>query len=153
MHALELKVPPVAQVIIVASVMWAISLALPIADFHVPARIWLSVIFCSLGVAAPLMGVIAFRKAKTTVDPRVPHETTKLVVHGVYKISRNPMYLGFLLVLGGWAIFLANSIAILLIPIFVIYMNRFQIAPEERYMLEKFGTEFQAYASHVRRWI
>lgn len=133
--------------------MWVISQALPVAAFHVSARIWLSAIFGTLGIAVALMGVLAFRQAKTTVDPRAPHEATSLVVRGVYKISRNPMYLGFLLVLIGWAIFLANSVAILLVPIFVLYMNRFQIAPEERYMLEKFGAEYQSYTAQVRRWI
>jgi len=74
-------------------------------------------------------------------------------VSGVYRLTRNPMYLGFLLVLLGWAIFLSNALAFLLLPAFIFYMNRFQIEPEEKALTSLFGQQFVAYTSRVRRWL
>jgi protein-S-isoprenylcysteine O-methyltransferase Ste14 len=72
---------------------------------------------------------------------------------GVYRISRNPMYLGFLLALAGWAVYLSNAGAAVLVPAFVAYMTQFQIKPEERALLAKFDSEFAQYTSRVRRWL
>jgi protein-S-isoprenylcysteine O-methyltransferase Ste14 len=72
---------------------------------------------------------------------------------GVYSFTRNPMYLGFLLVLVGWATFLSNALAFLILPAFILYMNRFQIEPEERALASLFAEEFVAYKSRVRRWL
>jgi protein-S-isoprenylcysteine O-methyltransferase Ste14 len=76
-----------------------------------------------------------------------------LVTHGVYRISRNPMYLGFLLFLIGTGFFVANISALLLIMIFVLYMNRFQIEPEEKHLENSFGQTYIDYKTRVRRWI
>lgn len=133
--------------------MWMLAIALPNLQAPIPARLAFATVFIAIGLAVALLGVLEFRKAKTTVDPRFPNKTTRLVVGGVFRISRNPMYLGFFLVLFGWAYYLMNYLAFLLLPLFVLYMNRFQIQPEERHMAEKFGDEFNAYAARVRRWI
>ena len=82
-----------------------------------------------------------------------PESASALVVSGIYRLTRNPMYLGFLLILLGWALFLSNGLAVLAVPAFVFYMNRFQIEPEERALAAIFGAEFVAYKSHVRRWL
>ena len=82
-----------------------------------------------------------------------PDSTSSLVVSGIYKYTRNPMYLGFLLVLLGWATFLSNLAALALLPAFVVYMNHFQIGPEERALGSLFAQEYQAYHARVRRWI
>ena len=82
-----------------------------------------------------------------------PDSTSSLVVSGIYKYTRNPMYLGFLLVLLGWATFLSNITALALLPVFVVYMNRFQIGPEERALGSLFAQEYKAYHARVRRWI
>lgn len=153
MHALELKVPPVAQFLIAAVLMWGLSAATPGAAFGIPGSGGLAAISGAAGVVIGVLGVIAFRGAGTTVDPRAPHATTRLVRNGVYRVSRNPMYLGILLVLIGWALYLSNALAFVLLPVFVAYMNRFQIRPEERHMVEKFGDEYRTYTAGVRRWI
>jgi protein-S-isoprenylcysteine O-methyltransferase Ste14 len=75
------------------------------------------------------------------------------VISGIYKLSRNPMYLGFLLVLVGWAVFLSNALAFVFVPAFIFYMNRFQIDPEEKALVGKFGQEFVDYKSRVRQWL
>ncbi len=72
---------------------------------------------------------------------------------GIYSITRNPMYLGLLFVLTAWSIFLANPLPFLMLPVFMLYINRFQIAPEERALTALFGSDFAAYQSRVRRWI
>lgn len=153
MLVLELRILPVMQVIIVAAGMWAFSLVFPALNAPVSSAIGLVASFIAVGVIVALLGVLEFRRANTTADPRFPDKSSRLVVSGVYRISRNPMYLGFLLVLFGWALYLMNYLAFLLLPLFVAYMNRFQIQPEERYMNQKFGDEFEAYAARVRRWI
>ncbi len=98
-------------------------------------------------------GVAAFRRERTTVNPLTPGAATSVVSSGVYSRSRNPMYVGFLLALAGWAVYLSNVAAALLLPAFVAYMNRYQIKPEERVLLAKFGTAFEQYMARVRRWI
>lgn len=153
MPDLELKIPPVAQVIIVALAMWALAKVLPVAYLRVPGRLELFAFLAFLGFSIALAGLLAFRKSGTTIDPRFPHESSKLVVGGIYRISRNPMYLGMALALIGYGIYLANGAVFLMIPVFVLYMSRFQIVPEERAMLEKFGDDYQAYIARVRRWI
>jgi protein-S-isoprenylcysteine O-methyltransferase Ste14 len=82
-----------------------------------------------------------------------PDSTSSLVVSGIYKYTRNPMYLGFLLLLLGWAIFLSNLASFALLPAFVVYMNHFQIRPEERALGCLFAHEYQPYLARVRRWI
>ena len=98
-------------------------------------------------------GVIEFRRAKTTVDPTKPDSASSLVRTGIYRRTRNPMYLGFLLILTGCAAALANLTSFLILPAFVVYMNRFQIKPEERALASIFGDDFKAYYSEARRWI
>ena len=71
---------------------------------------------------------------------------------GIYRLTRNPMYLGFLWILPGWGIFLSNAPAFLVLPGFALSMNRFQIEPEERALTRLFGQAFVAYATQVRRW-
>ncbi len=105
------------------------------------------------GISLALLGVLEFRKSSTTVDPRFPDKSSQLVTTGVYRISRNPMYLGFLVILLGWSLYLVNYIALLLLPAFVAYMTHFQIKPEERVMAQKFSGQFSGYTARVRRWI
>jgi protein-S-isoprenylcysteine O-methyltransferase Ste14 len=153
MHGLELKVPPLAVVGLTAALMWLASRAVPAFAIAFPARNVLAVGLAVTGAATIILGVLSFRRAKTTVNPMAPSSSSSLVRSGVYALTRNPMYLGFLLMLLGWAIFLSNAIAFLFLPAFILYMNRFQIEPEERALTSLFGQEFVAYRSRVRRWL
>jgi len=100
-----------------------------------------------------VLGIIEFNRAKTTVNPTKPESASSLVRTGIYQRTRNPMYMGFLLILVGWAIAMANIVSFLVLPGFVIYMNRFQIKPEERALTLIFGEDFKAYCVETRRWI
>ena len=153
MQTLELKIPPVVLVVLFALVMWLLAQLVP--PVALPA-VWgqvLAGIFAGAGIILALSGVLAFRRANTTVDPRVPQQSANLVIRGIYRYSRNPMYVGFLLLLMAWAFYLTSVAAFLLLPLFVLYINRFQIVPEERFLLQKFGADYQAYCETVRRWL
>jgi len=152
LNALELKVPPLALVFLFGTLMWLVS------DFSVftialPWRLAFALMFGTVGFAIVLAGVLTFRRAKTTVNPLTPEATTTMVTSGIYRFSRNPMYLGFLFALVGWATYLSNVLAFALLPLFVWYMNRFQILPEERALGAKFSQAFTAYKDSVRRWL
>jgi protein-S-isoprenylcysteine O-methyltransferase Ste14 len=153
MSALELRIPPVALVLLAGAAMWLLSTAAPSYAFQLPYRQAFALVLLAVGAIVAVLGVVSFRRAGTTVNPTRPQATSSLVTTGIYRISRNPMYLGFLLALIGWAVFLANIVAFVLIPAFVIYMDRFQIMPEERALQARFGSEFTAYKAKVRRWV
>jgi len=151
-NALELKVPPLALVFLFGALMWLVS-AYSVLTVALPWRSAVAFICCAAGLAIALAGVVAFRRAKTTVNPLTPEATTTMVTSGIYRFTRNPMYLGFLLVLAGWAMYLSNVLAFALLPLFVWHMNRFQILPEERALGAKFSDAFTAYKCTVRRWL
>lgn len=153
MKVLELKVPPVVVVAIFASGMLALSRLMPSATFELPGSFIVSLGLALLGTAIVMAGVLAFRASKTTVDPRTPDAASTVVVGGIYRFSRNPMYLGFLFMLAAWAIYLSNAAAAMLLPAFVAYLTAFQIKPEERILLSKFGPRFAEYMNSVRRWV
>jgi|SRR5690554_3463379 len=153
MKALELKVPPLVLVELTAVFMWAVANPVPTSNAVHGAAFYLSVGLLLAGVICAALGVIAFRQAGTTVDPRVPEQSAHLVTTGIYQVSRNPMYLGFLLMLCAWAVLLSSLLSAAFIVVFVLYMNRFQIIPEERFMQEKFGAVYAQYKTQVRRWL
>ena len=153
MNALELKVPPLVLVLVLAGAMWFAAMQLPSLAITLPWRHGLAVTISGVGILFLLAGVYAFQKAKTTLNPTKPAATSSIVASGVYRVSRNPMYVGFLLALTGWAIFLSHTLPFLLLPAFVAYMNRFQISPEERALSAKFGEEYDTYKQSVRRWL
>ena len=153
MRPLELKVPPVALAAIFAAAMFGLSRLAPSAHVVVPGSQAIAVALATCGAAVALAGVIAFRANKTTVNPLTPSASSTVVSTGIYRFSRNPMYLGILLVLIGWAVYLSNPVSACLLPGFVAYMNRFQIRPEEQALLAKFGPRFAQYMTNVRRWV
>lgn len=116
-------------------------------------RIGLAAMLLVTGAWLAVAGVIEFRRASTTVNPMAPSDSSTVVDTGVYRYTRNPMYLGFLLVLFAWAAWLAAPWALLGPVVFVAWMTRFQILPEERALLERFGDDYRAYCRRVRRWV
>lgn len=151
--AFELRIPPVALSLIFAVVMWASSTIFSVASFSLPGTSILAFAIAVVGGGIAVAGVYAFRQHSTTVNPMKPETTASVVTVGIYRITRNPMYLGLVFALVGWAIHLANFAALFLVPAFVAYMTRFQIKPEERALLAKFGPSFADYMAGVRRWI
>ena len=153
MHTLELKIPPLGLVIVAALLMWLGAVYFPTLNFRYPFQSVVAWVIGLSGALACALGVIEFRRAKTTVDPTKPDSASSLVRTGLYRRTRNPMYVGFLLILTGWAVTLANLTSFLILPAFVVYVNRFQIKPEERALASIFGDDFKAYCAEARRWI
>jgi protein-S-isoprenylcysteine O-methyltransferase Ste14 len=153
MRTLELKIPPLALVLIAGTAMWFAARAFPALAWPFPFRDLIAALLALAGMAVAILGVLSFRRAGTTVNPTRPQSTSSLVSTGIYRYSRNPMYLGFLLALLGWATHLASLPALVIVTAFVAYMDRFQIGPEERALCAMFGDEFIAYTRKVRRWI
>ena len=153
MKSLELKVPPLALVLVTALLMWLVARFVPASRFALPARALISAGAAVIGTIVCTLGVVRFGRTKTTVNPMKPESASSLVVSGIYRCTRNPMYLGMLLVLLGWAIFLSNALSFVFLPVYILYMNRFQIRPEERALESKFGQEYADYRSKVRRWL
>lgn len=150
---LELKIPPLLVTLLFACVMTIVAFATPSLSVGGAFLWWAGAIVIVAGVAVCAAGVRAFRRARTTTDPTKPGKASSLVRGGIYRWTRNPMYLGFLLVLLGLALLLGSWIALLIALLFIPYMNRFQIAPEERALATLFGGDFDAFRRDVRRWI
>lgn len=152
MQWLELRAPPLLVALVNGlAVLGASSVASPRA-FALPGRAAVALSLVLIGGAVALAGVAAFRRQRTTVNPMTPGATSSAVSSGVYRYSRNPMYLGFLFALAGLATYLSNVAAVLLLVAFLACINRSQIKPEERALLAKFGPAYAQYASRVRRW-
>jgi protein-S-isoprenylcysteine O-methyltransferase Ste14 len=152
-HVLELKIPPVALVVIVAVAMWLGAAYVPGFHFRFPLQSIAALVIGLAGIITCTLGFLEFKRAKTTVNPTKPQSSSSLVTSGIYRHTRNPMYLGFLLILAGWAAFTATTLSFFGLPAFVFYMNQFQIKPEERALESLFGEEFTEYCFIVRRWI
>lgn len=153
MHRLELTVPPVAVTMLTAAGMWCVSLFTPSLVLPEVVRLGIAGALLVAGVGISVAGVKSFRLAKTTVNPTRPGSASTLVTSGIYRFTRNPMYLGFLLALLGWAVFLSSPQGFAGALIFVLYMNRFQIKPEEMAMSSMFGEKYERYKIEVRRWL
>jgi protein-S-isoprenylcysteine O-methyltransferase Ste14 len=153
MRVLELKIPPPVVFFLTAALMWLFSWLVPAFAFQIPARNAVAIGLVVAGIITGISGVVTFARAKTTVNPLKPQSTSSLVSWGVYRVTRNPMYLGFLLGLTGWAILLSKPVALLFLPGFILYIQLFQILPEERALTALFGDEFLAYKARSRRWL
>ena len=153
MSVLELKVPPPFVALVLALLMWLTPAVAGLVQIPYPARVLCAVVFVCAGQGISIAGMVAFRRAKTTVSPVKPSLASSLVIRGVYRYTRNPMYVGLLLTLLAWAVFLANPLAVLWVVVYVLYITRFQIIPEERVLASLFGAEYEAYKGRVRRWV
>ena len=145
------RIPPLALLLIVGAAMYVLALGAPVLAPHY--RYGIGAPLMILGGGLALAGVLQFRRAHTTVDPRDPAKVSALVTDGVYGFTRNPMYLGFVLMLAGWVAILASPALIALVAVYAFYLDRVQIPPEEAALKARFGTAFDEYAAHVRRWV
>ena len=153
MKTLELKAPPLPLAVGFGVLMWAIDRWLPMHADRSWVRTMIALVTLGLAVTIVVNAVISFRRARTTLDPFHPEKASSIVTSGIYGVTRNPMYLGFLLALIALAVFLGNFVSAVLPLIFVVYMNRFQIGPEERALRVRFGTSYEEYLRTARRWI
>ncbi len=153
MERLELRVPPPVVFVLAAGLIVGVTIIVPGAAVPFPGDRLVAIALVVLGGAVALPGLAAFRRARTTVHPTTPWRTTVLVTSGVYRITRNPMYLGLAIVLTGIAAWRASVPGLIVVVLFCAYITRFQIVPEERALSERFGDEFTAYTARVHRWL
>jgi protein-S-isoprenylcysteine O-methyltransferase Ste14 len=153
MRAFELKIPPPIVALLAGAAMWVVSHRGPSIDLPPLVCNPGAGVIALCGGALALAGSIAFKRASTTINPLRPANASSLVTSGIYRYTRNPMYLGLLLVLVGWAVHLSSVLALPGPLVFGLYIRRFQIEPEERILAAKFGQSYADYTSHVRRWL
>lgn len=150
---LETKIPPPVYGIAIAFLIWWLAKEIPSFTLIPVSISKLGIALIIAGVLIDISALVQFIKQRTTPNPLSPQNANAIVISGLYKFSRNPMYLGLLLSLTGWAIVQANLFGFVCLPIFIWLINTMQIKPEERILREKFGDSYQQYLSKVRRWI
>ena len=147
------RIPPPLWMLIVAAVMWALSRFWPILTI-IPAswgRFGLRVI--TIASLTPLVAMVQFRIAQTTINPYKPEKTQALVTSGLYGCSRNPMYLALLILLFGWAIELGTLTPLAGPLLFTVLIQHMQIRPEEHSLRIRFGEDYDRYCDRVSRWL
>jgi protein-S-isoprenylcysteine O-methyltransferase Ste14 len=153
MQSLELRIPPLLLAPLVAAAMWGLSSCGP--HFVMPdiVRRTSALVIVISGAWFIALGLRAFHRFRTTFDPTRPHRVSSFVTSGVYRVTRNPMYLGMAMILVAWAVLLASAWPFAGPVFWILYINRFQIKPEERILATKFGEEYSRYMASVRRWL
>jgi protein-S-isoprenylcysteine O-methyltransferase Ste14 len=152
-QALKLNVPPPILALLLGVAMWGVSSLEPHLAIATSFRWTAALVVALVGGTFDVLGLLAFRKSRTTIDPLRPQRASTFVTSGVYRITRNPMYVGLVFFLVAWAIFLGALWPFLGPVLFVPYVNRFQIEPEERALARLFGTDYSTYTARVRRWL
>ncbi len=151
LRTLELKVPPLLLCLVVMALIYGIDQLLP--QTSIAALKGVGFVLLALSLAVLLSAVFAVRRAKTTINPTRPEDASTLLTTGIYQFSRNPMYLAFVLLLLAWSALLTAPIGFVLAALFAIYLNQFQIKPEERILESKFSQRYIDYRQRVRRWL
>ncbi len=152
-HPLENRIPPPLVVLLLGAVMGGVAWVTPDVAVGTVPRYAVGGALVLLGLLVLTLGFGAFGRAKTAIDPVNIGRASALVTGGVFRYSRNPMYIGLAIMLVGWAVCLASPWALVGPVAFVVFTARFQIIPEERAMTTKFGREYADYQARVRRWL
>ncbi len=148
-----IKIPPPVIGLLVAVAMWLLTKDMPLYRFSFPLQSLLALLVLLAGLTIDFSALWSFRKAETTINPLKPENTSNVVTTGIYRYSRNPMYLGMLFILLAVAIYLGGVTSFILLPVFVWIINVNQIIPEERILQDKFGQPYNDYLASVRRWL
>ena len=142
--------PPLIVLVLIISIYFS---SKKIDLINIPLQLEISIFILSAGILIFVNPVLQFIKSKTTVNPIQFEEVNKLVTSGIFKYSRNPMYLGMLMIVLSTSIFYLNIYSILTPLLFILWINKFQIKREEEFLTEKFGDEYLSYKKKTRRWI
>lgn len=146
-------IPPPVVVVVIGAAMWALDRAWDIGRFSFELQEPGAIVLVVIGLALMGLAAASFVSAKTTINPLKPFNASSLVTTGIYSLSRNPIYLGDLVLLMAFAVWLGHIANFGLLVVFVGYINRFQIAAEEAALGKLFGEKYVAYCSKVRRWV
>ncbi len=150
---LDTRIPPPVVMLLVGAMMWTVAYAWPALAHAFSLQTAAATLIAAVGLLLNLLPKLRFGRSGTTVNPMHPDNASHLVVDGLNRYSRNPMYLGQLILLLAWSVYLGNAASILLLPVFALYITRFQILPEERALAARFGDAYAAYRARARRWL
>ncbi|TYP92140.1 Protein-S-isoprenylcysteine O-methyltransferase Ste14 [Fodinibius salinus] len=150
---MALKIPPALVFVIIAGLMHLVSLFLPFGSLTLSGAYWVAGLLMVAGGVLGVAGLLQFYRNGTSVDPHKPAEASTLVTDGIYQYTRNPMYLALFFLLIAYASILQNVLNLFILPLFIWYMNKYQIIPEEEIMEEKFSSKYLKYKSEVHRWL
>jgi protein-S-isoprenylcysteine O-methyltransferase Ste14 len=150
---LDIRIPPPAVMLLIGAMMWWMARLAPQFAFDWAPQWLLATLLAVIGLIFELLPGLRFSRVGTTVNPMRPQSSAHLVVDGLNRYSRNPMYVGQLMLLLAWSMVLGNVASILLVLAFPLYITRFQILPEERALAVRFGDDYAAYRARVRRWL
>ena len=150
---MKLKIPPVVIFFLALALMFGAYYLFPGYTYTVPYSISFSRVLLVMGSLAGIAGIVEFRSKGTTIDPMNPQKARRLVTSGIYRYSRNPMYLGMLLVLLGGLIRLGSPLSLPGVLFYIFCITQFQIKAEEKALSQNFGDEYRDYCDEVRRWI
>ncbi|GAB4193072.1 MAG: isoprenylcysteine carboxylmethyltransferase family protein [Wenzhouxiangellaceae bacterium] len=153
LQRLELKIPPALLLPLGMLLIWLLDRTLPQWRGDWPGLAAAAAVLAGLGLLVIILGVIEFRRHRTTVNPMAPDQAGQIVSSGIFSYSRNPMYLGFILILLGYGAHVGNPAAVIVVIAVAAWLQRFQIIPEERILRQKFGQPYEAYQRSVRRWL
>lgn len=153
MQHLETKIPAPVVAIIIGGTMKLYACTADVSIDASPALAAVGIGLAQLSAVIALVAIATFRRVRTTIDPFHPSRASALVTGGIFRITRNPMYLSLLLLLIAYAVRLDSWAEWLGPAFFAAYVTRFQIIPEERILAVKFGASFLDYKSRTRRWI
>lgn len=153
MNWLELRIPPPILFILTALMMWGCAWILPIGTISIPMQKSLFTLLFIMSGLVGLLSFFTFIKERANLHPMHLEQTSVLITQGIYRISRNPMYLSLAGILVSWGIILSNLFALCCPLLFILYITRFQIQPEERILMTRFPEQFQHYKQTVRRWL
>jgi len=147
------RIPPPVYALCTAVIIWLVNEYAPTLRW-VPAP-WNKAgwVLMALGLGLDLYSILIFIRTRTTVNPLQPNRASRLVVSGAYHLSRNPMYLGMVLWLSGWAWLLGSPIGLLAVWLFARVLVIVQIGPEEIALRDRFGESYVEYCQGVNRWI
>lgn len=146
-------IPPPVVALLCGAAMWAVDRQASAARIDSAWLLPVAGVLLAAGVLLLIAAVVSFVAARTTINPLRPANASSLITTGAFRLSRNPIYLADLLLLAAFAVWLGNLLNVVFLAVFVWYIQRFQILPEERALTERFGASYAAYCTHVRRWL
>ena len=151
---MHLKIPPPIVALIGILLIFLSKDYVLILYLHPHLQNTLSILFLIIGFVIIFLATKEFKKSETTVNPMKPETSTSLVTSGIFKYTRNPMYLGLAFILLASCFYFSSLLGIIIyVPLFIFYITVFQIIPEEESMKSLFNDEYLNYCSKVRRWI
>lgn len=150
---LQTRIPPPVYALTAAFLMWLLNAYLPLVHLPYGSLNKLGLVLIVLALLADIWSLLLFFRAHTTPNPMKPQNSSQLVTTGLYRYTRNPMYVGMLVMLLGWAIYIGSLSPFFILPLFVWVINTQQILPEEKFLTEKFGASYRAYIQSVPRWL